>query len=218
MSEIILKRFASFESDAELEMFQGLLEENEIHHQVEEIPPQPDSVFGGPPSKEKYRVHVDASQFERVSEILDQKAREMVVSVPEDHYLLEFTDEELFDILKKPDEWSRQDHLLAMLILKERGQEVTKEEVEQWMEERVEFLNQPIKGRKGSLVLGYIFSFMGGLLGVLIGWYHWKGSKKAADGSREAMFDADTRKQGKQIFWLGIAAIVLWPVILIFTL
>jgi hypothetical protein len=49
--------------------------------------------------------------------------------VDPNHYLFHFTDEELFDLISKLDQWSMFDYSLATDILNERGIKTTKESI-----------------------------------------------------------------------------------------
>ena len=67
------------------------------------------------------------SDFEKANKILDKKADELLVKIDKKHYLYEFTNDELYDILAKPDTWNSLDYKLAQQILKERGQEINED-------------------------------------------------------------------------------------------
>lgn len=211
MSERVFKTYQSFGSEEEVEAFTMILDGGEVEHLVEPIPQQADSVFGGGGQPQpKFRIKVPADEFGRVEELLEARAREVIDSVPDDHYLNEFTDEELIDVLRKPDEWSKQDILMSVILLKKHGTDITQEQIDQYREERIVELDNPVKGRAGMLILGLIFSLTGGVIGLLIGWYHWRTSKTAIAGDKVPMFDEKTRSYGKSIFWIGIISMIGW--------
>ncbi len=68
----------------------------------------------------EFTKKVTSDNFERVSEILDYVATKEIFEIDKSHYLFNFSDEELFDLLAKPDEWSAFDYQLAQKILDKR--------------------------------------------------------------------------------------------------
>jgi hypothetical protein len=63
-------------------------------------------------------------------------------NVEKDHYLFEFTNEELYEITEKPDEWGEFDFLLAMKILSDRGLPVNHAKIIKSKQDRVETLSK----------------------------------------------------------------------------
>lgn len=82
-----------------------------------------------------------------------------------------FSNEELFEILEKSDEWSKFDYVLAQKLLKERGQDINENMLESLKRQRIRELAKPEENQKGWINAGYIFAVLGGLLGILFGWH-----------------------------------------------
>lgn len=154
-----------------------------------------------------YAVKIKSEDFERVNALLQEKENADVEQVEEDHYLFSFTDSELREVITKADEWSAFDVVLARKILAERGINISDAEVSHIHEKRIEDLKQPGKPQTGWIVLGYICSLAGGVLGIFIGWYLVTSKKILPDGERVYEFDEDDRWHGKIIFYIGIIAV-----------
>ncbi|MEI9912162.1 MAG: hypothetical protein WDO71_22415 [Bacteroidota bacterium] len=60
-----------------------------------------------------------------------------------DYYLFSFSDDELMDVLRKPDEWNEFDLYWAKKILHIRGVEIKPEDLEKAKQERLDELKQP---------------------------------------------------------------------------
>ena len=103
-----------------------ILEKKSIPFQTETYGERIDSVTIAPIAPE-YIVKVPSDQYAQVHEILNELAAEQVSDVDREHYLFDFTDQELYDILAKPDEWSAFDYQLAQKILQERGKQLDKD-------------------------------------------------------------------------------------------
>ena len=151
------------------------------------------------------------SDFEKANTILDERADELLVNINKEHYLFEFTNDELYDILTKPDAWNSLDYKLAQQILKDRGQEIDEELLKSLKEERIAGLSKPNKGQALWIIVGYIFSFTISIFGILIGWHLWKMKKTLPNGKKVYVYSENDRIHGKWIFFIGI---ILWPIAL----
>jgi hypothetical protein len=59
------------------------------------------------------------------------------------------------------------------------------------------------------IIVGYVFSFLGGLLGIVIGSAIMAAKKSLHDGSRIYFFNERARKHGKIILYLGCIILVV---------
>jgi hypothetical protein len=105
------------------------LQKNGVAYSIEEEFMSFNPTFYDDASSKEFAVKISAADFAKVNEILETEARADVAEVDHEHYLYNFTDEELKDLVSKPDEWSPLDHQLAIKILKERGIEISGEEL-----------------------------------------------------------------------------------------
>ena len=55
----------------------------------------------------------------------------------------------------------------------------------------------------------FMASLLGGFLGIIIGWYIWKSTKTLPDGNKVLSYNANDRKHGRIIFYLGI---IIFPI------
>jgi len=67
-----------------------------------------------------YALHIKEDDFKIANKLLEEEAIKQVDSISKDHYLYDFTDEELYDILQNQNEWNHLDYALAKKILKEK--------------------------------------------------------------------------------------------------
>ena len=159
-----------------------------------------------------FRVKIDRSDFVQAEEALE-KDIEHDKEIPADHYLLDFTDQELVDVVLKEDEWSTYDRHLARVILADKGKPISKELIASIRQQRIDDLRQPAPAQTGFIVLGYLSNVLGGLLGVAIG-YHLNTSKKTLpNGDQVYAFQEKDRRHGKRMFFLGLAIFI--PLVII---
>ena len=187
-----------------------LLEGHGISHRVEEdsLTFNPSFNLNDELSKE-YAVKISADDFEQVNELLKQDASEYIDDVEKDYYLFDFSDDELKDVVAKADEWSAFDVQLARKLLADKGKAITDAELESLEEKRIEELKVTEPSQTGWIVIGYIFSLLGGILGVFIGWYLKSSKKTLPNGERVYEYSERDRWHGKVIFFISILALIL---------
>jgi len=161
--------------------------------------------------------------FIKANKILDDYYRSQVALVERDYYLFDFTNEELKEILSKPDEWGHMDYQLAQVILKERGQEITEQELQYLKDIRKQELIRPEKSQHWLVLLGYfsvaispfwsdLVRFGGFFIAVIIGSILSSAKKTLPDGQTAFMYNKNDRLQGKILIVAGIVLAIVFLV------
>ena len=161
----------------------------------------------------EYCIKLKKSDFEKANKILADKSENETNEIDEDYYLLSFTDDELIEVITKSDEWNKFDISLAKKLLKDKGKEITPEKIEEIKRQRIIELSKPEEGQKGYIILGYITAFLGGLLGIFIGWHLLTYKKTLPDGNRIYAYSENDRKQGNRILKIGYIFLAFWLLI-----
>jgi len=143
------------------------LEANSIPYQQEDNTSTFDLTFSNNALTQEYIIKLRGADFDKANEVLKLLAEKELSEVSEDHYLYSFTNDELIDIVKKPDEWNSLDYQLAQKLLKERGIEVNVESIKQ---ERIEELSKPDTSQKPWVIIGYVFLLIVPIISLLIGY------------------------------------------------
>ena len=169
-----------------------------------------DPTFVGGNMTMEYRVKLLQKNFQAANQLYTQLLEQQLDSVDKDHYLFEFTDEELIEIITKPDEWNHFDYLLSQKILKDRGKEIKPEVVAVIKNQRTEELVKPAESQREWVIAGYIFAFFGGIMGIFIGWHLYYHKKTLPNGERVYAYFIEDRKSGFNIFIIGIICSILW--------
>jgi len=205
--------FRRFNNSEDASQLVKTLESNNIPHIVEDASPSFDVTFSGNTLDKEYHIKLKQSDFESTEKLLLSNSSVDIDKIPEDYYLLEFTNEELIEILMKPDEWSPLDYKLAQQLLKDRGKEVDAEFINTLRNKRNEELSQPEKSQKNWIYAGYVFALLGGLLGIFIGWHLMTFKKTLPDGKRVYGYVDSDRKNGQRILILGLIFTILWTIV-----
>ena len=139
---ITFQKFNDQNSASELGDF---FKEKELEYQLEDNSLSFDPTFANNGFGKEFCVKLKKSDFEKGNAFLLEKAEKEIVEIDKDYYLLSFTDKELFELIAASDEWSPFDLSLAERLLKERGKEVTPEEIEKIKTNRIVELSKQKK-------------------------------------------------------------------------
>ncbi len=158
----------------------------------------------------KFIVKLRLADFERGSQVLETLNANALSQVEATHYLFSFGDEELFDIVMKPDEWSAFDVTLATQLLRQRGRDISPDTLRLLRQHRVAELAQPDKDHRAWVAGGYISALLGGLFGLMIGYQLYFHRKQLPDGRRVYAYSATDRAHGLRILALAAVSLVGW--------
>lgn len=171
-----------------------------IEYEIDSQDPHLDPVIIGSSPDSSIDLKIPAEDFIRARAVLEAYYEEHLQDVDPDYYLFGFTDQELLEILAKPDEWGAFDYVLARKLLIERGHPITKEFTDELKATRLRDLARFEDA--GVSMAGPI-----GLDGMVSGYIVATKKKTLPDGSQVPAYSPKVRKRGWIMF--TITAIVL---------
>jgi hypothetical protein len=204
-----LVNYKCFRSLDEASVTTDQLDENNIEYKIVEVKPKVDITFTGN-LKIEYWLQVNQNDIERIETITETSAKKNLDEVNSESYLNEFSNDELLDIINKYDEWSKNDYLYSLKLLAQRGIQLSEEEILQAKNRRLEILSRPEKAHPGWIIFSYISSFLGGFLGIVLGWLFYSSKKTLPTGKKVPAYDSKTQLNGRIIFILGIVSLIIW--------
>ncbi len=206
-------KYRSFHDQKLAEEFIGILKENNIRYEVSELKSNLDTLYtGSNPMDYEIEIRIDQVDFEKVNEFWEDDLKVDMNSIDENHYLFQFSDEELFAVLLRPDEWSPLDYKLSIEILRQRGKNLDEDLISSLKKQRLDDLSRPESSQVPWIIVGYFASFLGGLIGIGIGLHLMTSKKVLPDGRKIPTYIDSDRKQGKVIFGLGVFFLIFWVV------
>jgi len=161
------------------------------------------------PTDRRFSIRVASADVEAARQIEDEANATLAASADPDHYLFGFTDEELLEVLVKPEEWTRFDGVLAGRILRERGRDVSPDALRLLQSFRQAEAEKPETSGRGLVLAGYIFSFLGGLGGILIGFNLLYDKQKLVDGREVPTYTEADRAHGYRMLLISFVVIGL---------
>jgi hypothetical protein len=201
--------FKDFIAKEDARQLLNILDVNRIPFSVVENAYEVDITFGGNIPR-NFQVFIHPSNFDQVNKILESEAETQLDNIDPTHYLYDFAKSELYEVIVKKDEWSAYDYQLAKKILLERGESIDAEAIAIYNQQRLEELSKPDEKPIVYLIAGAIFSLMGGLFGIIIGWYLYSAKKTLPNGTKMYSYAEEDRRSALIIFLVGIIASLFW--------
>src|SRR5690349_2135740 len=109
--------FKSFFLEEEAVALRDLLLNQGIEAKVEKSRDIVDKIIAGDGLDPQIHLKIKNTDFTRSNQIIDEYISQHLATVDPDYYLFDFSDEELLEIIHKPDEWNNQDVMIAKKIL-----------------------------------------------------------------------------------------------------
>lgn len=202
--------FRRFHSAEEAEELVTFLQENAYDAVVEKDATNFDPSFSNNDYENvEYLVKIPSHQFEAAEELMEESFGLSLDDIEPSHYIFDFTDQELLDILKKQDEWSSTDRGLAKELLAKRGKTVTKAELDEWKKKRLTELSKPVKLDTSLMIMGYLMAIAGSVVGIAIGIYIKRHKKILPDGNQVYVYSEEDRAHGNYMIALAIITAII---------
>ena len=194
---------------SELAEFTQLLNSHNIEFETEDFDDSLGSIYGNSPVIKGTTIKIREIDFPNVDALLDAEAANLLDTVDRDYHLFSFSDEELLEIIAKPDEWSAFDYQVAKSILASRGFLFGDEKLQELRRQRLGELTKPEPPQTWLIVWGYVLALFGGFLGLFIGWHLWKSKKVLPNGQQMHNYTQTDRRHGMRIFLVGLIMAVI---------
>jgi hypothetical protein len=168
------EQFLPFQSFSDIELAKLLsekLSDNKIEPQLEKAAHILDSNILGTSSSPDFTIKLRSEDFIRAHQSLEEYYKKQIDDIEPDYYLFDFSNDELKEIIAKPDEWNPLDYQLSQKILADRGVFIDSNKIQTLKAERKKELSKPEKPGSIFIIIGYFFCFTGlvAILTILTG-------------------------------------------------
>ena len=200
----------------EANAFAAMLKANNIEHSLETSDTVIDKAIVGNGFIPKAVLKIKNEDFQKVNGLISYEIASREYADYADHYLNDFETEELKAIFDKPEDWTPEDAAIARILLRERGVELSKEEIRAKKQARLEEIRKGQHGNRLSMAL-YAFGIAFGLIlnlflliaGIGMAYYYTFGKATDMVGQKYFVYDRQTRKIGKIILYVGGGILIL---------
>lgn len=196
--------FRSFYSEEEAVAMLNLVREKGIDGRIEKTSILIDKLIVGDGLNPDIHLKIRSSDFPRVHDIIDRHISTNLSALPPDYYLFAFSNKELLEIIKKPDEWNNQDVIIAKKLLADRNVSLSDQEVEKFKKARIKELSQPEQGLPSWLPAGYAIAVIFSIAGIAFGAYMLNAKKVLPDGSKVFVYDKRIRQHCRNIITISV--------------
>lgn len=211
MSELLT--YQTFINQAAAEDVAKILKQSDIPFEFETTDNIGASFIGFNDGTKNIALKLAADDFARADSAIEQVAIEQIPHLEEDYYLFSFSKQELLDIAKEPDNWSKFDYFLAKHLLLTKNDDISSHHLETLQEERIKKLAEPETNSTSWVKLGYA-SFVIVGLGLIIGLILLTHKKTLPNGESIFAYSYKDRKHGLYIVILSLAALAVYAVLL----
>ncbi len=205
--------FLTFQKFNDLTMAETVgqkLKDNGIDYLIENESKYFDPTFANNSFASDILLKINSSEFTNAHKILEDLYKDELQNIDKDYYLLSFADEELIEIVSKPDEWGYFDYQLAQKLLIERGKEVNSEIITLLKSQRIKELSKPETTHRYWVYFGYFSAVLGGLFGLIIGWHLSYFKKTLPNGERIYSYTENERNHGTRMLLISCFSILFW--------
>jgi hypothetical protein len=203
--------FRKFQDPALAEEIAGLLKGRAIECEIETNDHYFNPSFVADPINQGMTdLKLQPQDFAKADQALADYYKAQLDTVDKDYYLFGFSDQELIEIIAKPDEWGPFDYQLAQKILADRGQEITPQRVQLLRQQRIADLKEPEPGGSLWILIGYLSAILGGAIGIIIGALLINFKKTLPNGERVYNYREQDRRHGKIIIGISVISIFAW--------
>jgi len=210
--------FQSYNDFALVKEVEEILTSNGVPVKFDDTSSPIDPLIIGSPLEADIRLKIRPQDFEKANLLLQSKYKVQPEGVEKDYYLLDFTDQELLEILQKPDEWGSFDYNLAQKLLRDRNIDIKEEELQRYREQRIKELSKPETEGKSWIYLGYFIAIFFSPIGIFYGVTVVNFKKTLPNGQRVYNYSEKDRKHGKNILVISSVLTALWVVLRILDL
>lgn len=210
--------FKSFYEMEEAESLRDFLLSKGIDCRVQKQKVLLDTVYVGHSGDKTIFLVMKQADFARANQLIDEEIRARISEIGPDYYLYSFTDEELMEIINKPDEWNNQDLLIAQDLLAKRDKVVTDREIVQTRETRKQALAEPQETGVAFLVASYVFTLVFPAYGVILALFLLNTKTVLPDGTRVYAYTAYTKLHAKILMAFGLLGIFFFLLRMFFNL
>lgn len=190
-----------------------VLKNRGIEYKVEDTSKNFDPSFSLNSFNKPIIIFLKPIDFEKANIALNDDLKFNKEDFDDNHFLFNFNDNELLDVIKNPEEWHPLDVKLALKILEEREIIVIEQDLKEFNDKKIEELKKPEKNKSSTIILGYIFAILGGVLGFFIALHLINFKKTLPDGKQTFWYSENDRKHG--LIMLYLASISLITIIII---
>ena len=202
--------YRSFTDPEEAEALVQVLNHHGIPFRTDRTQMSIGQTFASSAAYEQILVAVPADLFGDADKALEAAMPEETEDAFGEHYLSEFSSDELLEVLHKAHEWNPGDVVVARRLLAKRGVETDAEEIAAKQKAILEAKREPVSGNRYLITFGFFLALLGGILGAALGWSYATLKERDATGTEYYRYNEQTRKLGRWMMLVSGVCFLGW--------
>jgi len=195
------KTYMSFiDAESSLELT-ALLKKNDIPYILQDTKADFDPTMSLNEANKPYLIQIHTEDLEKVDQLVKESFD--ISRIDKEHFLYDFSDEELIDVLKNEEEWHPLDVLLAKKIIQQKNIIVDENEIINHQEEKKLKLFSHEKLPKYTIPIAYLICCAGGMLGFAIALFLIFSKKTLPSGEKIYSYNPSVRGHAKIMLLLS---------------
>jgi hypothetical protein len=209
MTESKYSLFQTFSLQEEVLELNNLLKDGQIRTTLHDSNKTSSNILN-PTIASSFSIYIHEDDFKKANIILEKQAEKIINNIDKDYYLFSFTNDELYDVLFKKDEWSQIDFQLAKQILTDRGETISQQILDQIERKRMnEIASEKQTASPMLIYIGFITAALGGFIGVMIS-LSLTSKKVLPNGKKTYNYCDRNVKEGKMMMNVAIFFIIVY--------
>lgn len=197
------KTFMSLTDASVAEEFASILETNKIPFRIQDTSKDFDASFSNNKATQSIIIMLDPKDFDKATEVLDITIEFEINDIDKNHPMFTFDRGELIDVIKNNDEWHPLDVKLAQYLLDKQQITIDNDEISRYKKIKLIDSSKPEVPNPVTILTGYAFCMIGGLIGIAIALFLITARKTAADGRKHYVYSITERNHGYVMLILG---------------
>jgi len=193
----------------------AILTKKGIPFRVEDTSKNFDASFSLNKANKSILIFLELKNFEKADKVIDEELVLDKNAIDENHFMYAFSNEDLLDVVKNPEEWYPLDVKLAKHLLQQKGVTIDEAIISNFKKEKAFENLKPEKSDTVTIWIGYVFSIMGAVLGFAISLFLINSKKTLPSGEKVYTYCQSDRKHGLTMFIISCIVSVI-SIIIVF--
>ena len=201
--------FLSFHDEGQAEIVGKTLDAHGIRFGIVKSRQLLDTNFVGAAFDQNIHVKLDRADFKKAHAALSDYYESQLNDIQPDYFLFSYTNEELQQVIAKPDEWGHLNYQLALRIMAGRGAQIADDRLAELNRQRLRELARPDATDVAFLFIAYCLIPFGFLPSFLIGRHLAFSTRTLPNGDVVYSYRDVDRRHGSRIMLIAGALFFL---------
>lgn len=187
-----------------------ILSKHLIPFKVEDTSKSFDPSFSFNNTSKSILILLDIKDFEKANHVIDKELILNIDEIDKEHFLYTFSEEELLDVIKNSEEWHPLDVKLAKKIIKDKDFTINETEIINHKNAKQNKIYKPEKSSKTTILTGYVFSLIGGFIGIAIALFLINNKKTLPTGEKIYTYCKEDRNHGVKMLISSCIILIIY--------